>query len=443
MNILSVNTADIGGGAERVGWALFNAFRSCGHRSKLVVGTKRSNDPDVIALPSRRSVPRWISHPLWAMYSRFAQYDRALPGSNTIRTILRTAAGGWGQYAYDRGLEDFHFPASRRLLHNIEPAPDIVQAHNLHGNYFDLRVLEALSHQHPIILTLHDEWLLTGHCAYTLGCNRWQHGCGCCPHLDVYPPLAMDGTASNWKRKRDIYAHSRLYVVTPSQWLMRQLQGSMLMPLCGRVIPNGVDLTIYKPGDRLHARLRLGIPADAVVLLFAANGTSSNSYKDFSTLRNAVNLLANLDEHHLIFMALGSIVEHCEQIGAAEMRHIAYVADPVAVSRYYQAADIFLHAARADTFPNTVLEAQACGIPVVATAVGGISEQLDDGVSGYLVAAGDSEAIAARARQLVNDPALRERMGCAAAERARANYDLNNQVATYLSWYSEILAQSR
>src|SRR5439155_7431909 len=84
--------------------------------------------------------------------------------------------------------------------------------------------------------------------------------------------------------------------------------------------------------------------------------------------------LAQLRERSLLIV-LGDAAP-AEQIGASELRFVPYRSDAETVARYYQAADIYVHAARADTFPSTVLEALACGTPVVATAVGGIPEQV-------------------------------------------------------------------
>ena len=72
----------------------------------------------------------------------------------------------------------------------------------------------------PLVATLHDAWLLTGHCAHPLDSDGWQRGCGRCPHLDTYPPLRRDGTAHNLRRKRAIYAQLQLAVVTPCASLM-------------------------------------------------------------------------------------------------------------------------------------------------------------------------------------------------------------------------------
>jgi len=97
------------------------------------------------------------------------------------------------------------------------------------------------------------------------------------------------------------------------------------------------------------------------------------------------------------------------------------------------------HAARADTIPTTVLEALACGTPVVATAVGGIPEQIEDGITGYLTPPGDAEAMAGRVVGLLEDEGLRQRMSEQAAEDARKRFDLERQAQEYLNWYEGIL----
>ncbi len=75
-----------------------------------------------------------------------------------------------------RGREDFRFPASHRVLELPPRPPDVLHLHNLHGGYFDLRVLPELSARQPTVVTMHDEWLYTGHCAYTLDSERWLDG---------------------------------------------------------------------------------------------------------------------------------------------------------------------------------------------------------------------------------------------------------------------------
>ena len=277
-------------------------------------------------------------------------------------------------------------------------ARNIVHCHNLHGGYFDLRVLPRLSREVPVVATLHDAWLLSGHCAHSFDCERWRSGCGHCPDLSIYPPLKHDGTAYNWRRKQRIFAKSRLYVATPSAWLMRKVEESILAAgiVESRVIPNGVDLGTFRPGDRARARAMLNIPADARVILFTGYGIRRNIWKDYETMRAAISRVAEqLRGENVLFIGLGE-ESPPERLQSAEFRFVGYVSDGEEVARYYQAADMYIHAAKVDTFPNSVLEALACGIPVVATAVGGIPEQVKP-LAG--LGAGAPEVRAPRARR--------------------------------------------
>jgi glycosyltransferase involved in cell wall biosynthesis len=207
-----------------------------------------------------------------------------------------------------------------------------------------------------------------------------------------------------------------------------------------RVIPNGIDLAVFHPaGDRRGVRAGLGLPQDAKVLLFAANGIRRSLWRDFEMMRAAVARVAErIDGQSVLFLALGDDAPP-ERIGRAAVQFVPYQKDPKVVARYYQAADVYVHAARADTFPNVVLEALACGTPVVATAVGGIPEQIEDGVTGFLVRPRDVNAMAEAIVRLLTDDAVRRQLGRNAAEDARTRFDLSRQAEEYTEWYREIL----
>jgi len=124
-----------------------------------------------------------------------------------------------------------------------------------------------------------------------------------------------------------------------------------------------------------------------------------------------------------------------ERIGGVAIRFVPYLKDPRKVARYYQAADLYLHPARADTFPTTILEALACGTPVVASAVGGIPEQVVEGKTGFLVPVGDAPALAGRVLDLLEDEERRLQMGWEAAEDATRRFGLKRMVGDYLAFY--------
>jgi glycosyltransferase involved in cell wall biosynthesis len=175
------------------------------------------------------------------------------------------------------------------------------------------------------------------------------------------------------------------------------------------------------------------------VLLTTGIMMRNNRWKDYATLKRAVTLAAKqFPEQEFLMLVLGEEAPP-ERTDRIEIRYIPYQKDPGTVASYYQAADIYVHAARADTFPTSILEAMACGAPVVATAVGGISEQVDDMRTGFLVEMGDAQGFAARMTQLLSNELMKRDMGRQAVEKARGHYNFNAQVDAYLNWYEELL----
>jgi glycosyltransferase involved in cell wall biosynthesis len=462
LRILQVNTTDQAGGAERSSWNLFQAYKDRGHESWLAVGHKKTDDPNVFVIPNQRRPTIWGGF-CKGLQEQLKPFEESVPGLWRMREWLTDWSNPWYKAQHSLGLEDYSYPGTRQILTLPPRRPDIVHCHNLHGGYFDLRMLSELSHQIPVIVNLRDAWLLSGHCAHSFDCERWRTGCGHCPDLTLYPAVERDATAFNWQRKRHIFAKSRLYVTTPAHWLMQKVEQSILAPAIvkTRVIPNGGDLSIFHPADRQRVRSDLGISHGAKMLLFTANGIRKNIWKDYETMKAAVAKVAqHMKGQDLIFIALGE-EGLPERVGQAEVRFVPYQKDRKIVARYFQAADLYVHAARAEVSPLTIIEALACGTPVVATGVGGIPEQVKglelsqfslwnsglnrygkDEATGVLVPGGDAQAMASGIEQLLNDDSLRRRLGENAALDAAKRFDLQGQAEGFLAWYQEIMNDS-
>lgn len=437
--ILQVTKHDVTGGAGKVAWSLFVAYRARGHGSWLAVEDRTTDDPDVLTIPNQALRSRW-SWLCRGLARRLASRTGGAPLARALGRLMTAAAEPARSVAIHLGHEDFAFPGSRRILTLPPQRPDILHAHNLHGGYFDLRVLPRLCREIPVVLTLHDAWLLSGHCAHSLECERWRTGCGRCPDLSLEPAIRRDATAYNWRRKREIYRRSRLYVSTPSRWLMRKVEESILAPAVreARVVPNGVDCRIFRPGDMRAARAALGLPVDGRVVVAAGTRLRDNVWKDYRTLEDAYGALVGARRGTpTVLLVLGDDGES-RHVEGGEIRFLGYTRDPHAVARCYQAADAYLHVVRADSFPLSTLEAMACGTPVIASEVGGIPEQITDGETGLLVRPADARSLAERLRRLLDDAELRRALGQRAAATVRSRFDLGTQVDSFLGWYQTL-----
>jgi len=432
LRILHVNTMDRGGGAAQLAFNLVEGTNAVGHQARLAVRAKNTAGEHVFEIENEAARHFW---------SRFCAW--VIGGFGGSMRLVRTFGRPLSSAQFLYGHEDFDFPGTWQLLRTLPDKPDLLHLHNLHGSYFDLRALPWLSNQVPSVVTLHDAWMLSGHCCHSFDCERWRTGCGHCPDLSIYPAIRRDATAYNWRRKRRIYARSRLHVVAPSQWLMNKAKDSMLAPAMAsaRVIPHGIDLTIFRTGHRHQARLDLGLPSDAQILLFVAKGIRDNVWKDYQTMRRAFEIISGrCGKKKLLFIALGEEAPS-ESIGDKELRFIAHSSDRHAVAKYYQAADLYIHGARVEAWGLTITEAMACGLPVVASNVGGIPDQVADGRNGFLVPVGDAEHMADRIERLLEDNELRRGMGQRACQRAHAEFGLSRMTGSYLAFYESIMAQ--
>jgi glycosyltransferase involved in cell wall biosynthesis len=233
---------------------------------------------------------------------------------------------------------------------------------------------------------------------------------------------------------------------------MDRVEHSILAEACvdRKVIPYGIDLDVFKPTDKRAARSRLGLPQDRPVLLFAAVGLTSNPWKDYDSLIAALHILGQR-ELAVEVIALGE-EGTTERHGAATIRFVPYERSADTVAAYYQAADLYVHPARVDTFPNVVLEALACGTPVVATAVGGIPEQVrglsvgigarndlnrfaPDEATGVLCELGNVAQLAQAIERVVTSTSQLAQMGSNAARDARQRFALTQMVNRYASWF--------
>lgn len=418
MNILQISAAADSGGAGVAMMRLHHALNRQGHRSRIVARLRRSPQPDVLTLPEAVGAAESI-------VQRFA---------NNARMQL----DAW-----------FSLPqvykSTQRLLHSeLFEQADVIQLHNLHGFYFNYKLLPEISARKPVVWTLHDMWALTGHCAYSYECDRWQAGCFSCPLLRgegrrlVEPhPTLLDGTALQWQEKQALYQSSSLHIVTPSLWMAALTRKSILgnSPSI-QCISNGIDLQAFRPGAQESARQALGIRPGAKVLLFVAAKVTQGR-KGLACLYQALHRVQHAE--NLVLLTVGSARPSPQQLPHYEQVHLGQLDDESTLNLAYSAADLYVLPTLADNQPLTVIESLASGTPVVCFDVGGLPEMVRHMETGYLVRYQDATDLAAGIHAILDDDALRARMRQNCRAFAASRYDLEEQARRYVELYERAI----
>lgn len=211
------------------------------------------------------------------------------------------------------------------------------------------------------------------------------------------------------------------------------------------VVAPGVERAFFSPGDRRGARRALGL-GNGPILLFVGR------IQPLKGLDVAVRALAELNRGDAQLVVVGGVSgadglpDLCRVQAIIEEHNLGervHFYDPQPhhlLSTFYRAADVVLVPSRSESFGLVALEAAACGIPVVATAVGGLLSLIDHGRTGFLVARRDAVGFARHTAQLLDDPILALSIGTAAAERAK-QYSWKSAALRARRVYSELLSR--
>ena len=214
------------------------------------------------------------------------------------------------------------------------------------------------------------------------------------------------------------------------------------------VVPPGVDLERFTPGDRAAARRALGVPADAVVLTFVGRiqplkapdlllAAAARMLDDDPALRGRLRV-------HVVGAPSGSglaaprqLEEYAASLGIADLVRFLPPQSPDRLALHYRAADVAVVPSHNESFGLVALEAQACGTPVVAAAVGGLPTAVRDGVSGVLVGSRDPGAYAAAIRAVLD----RRPLLAAGARRHAAAFSWDRTAGALVDAYASAAAE--
>lgn len=380
MKIHHLSSAHFEGGAARAGYRLHRGLVRLGLESVWLDASKNTPClPDIkrVAAPRRR----------WKGFARLFRLDER-------RRFRRVFSGTWTLATLPSGL-------GRAALISKPGWPDVFNFHWV-SDYLDWNeALPAITSRAPVVWTLHDLNPIAG---------VW--------HYDP-DPQERNGKRDSWDRriqwrKRDLLERiprERLVFVAPSAWMAGRARAS---EIAGGFevhhIPNGIDTEVFYPGERSRIRAELGLPAEGKLVGFVADNLTDRR-------KGIAQLYAALGE------IKGDVSVLLAVAGAGDMPQsdfrqykLGAIREDARMRAFYAACDLFVCPSLQDNLPNTVMEAMACGTPVVGFEVGGIPDMIQHGETGALVPLGDVGALAAVIRALLADSKTLTRMGL----RARA-----------------------
>ena len=378
-------------------------------------------------------------------WDSYIAYGKGRDGIKHCQSKIIPVGGRWSTlwHGIQTRLFDNHGLAStratRRFVKQIEEiAPDIIHIHNIHGYFLNYQVLfKYLSGCGiPVVWTVHDCWLYTGHCYYYsyAGCNKWQTGCNHCPQQRKFPAsLLIDRSARNYADKKAAFTSmpkDKLVIVPVSNWIKDEMQRSFLGGYDFRVIHNGINTDVFHVCDAQKVASRYGLAGKHVLLGVASIWSKEKGLDDFMQMSG----LLDKDEVIVLVGIKPEEKKHLPRniLGISRTENVHELAE------LYSLADAFINPTWQDNYPTVNLEAIACGTPVVTYQTGGSVEAVTP-QTGFVVKQGDYQGLLEAAREIGRRGKSYYQPPC--REYALKHFNKEDRYADYFSLYEELMAR--
>ena len=227
-----------------------------------------------------------------------------------------------------------------------------------------------------------------------------------------------------------------------SEYLRRETLDNFQIDKDITVIPNSIDTRRFRRIDNPKLREEI-CPKCEKVLVHISN------FRPVKNATQVIRIFHRLREQgqsvKLLMVRDGPDrmpAEHlCRELGVRE--HVRFLGKQECIEDILSIGDVFILPSASETFGLAALEAMACGLPVIASNIGGLPELVEDGETGFLCPLNDIDAFAERAKLLMMDDGLLKKMGKAARARAVKEFDVTRIVPMYEAFYEESIATQR
>ncbi len=258
-----------------------------------------------------------------------------------------------------------------------------------------------------------------------------------------YVPLPERLVAAIAVRIACRFASQADLVVAPSEHMAATLEArGVSAPIA--VVPTGVPLDLFSPGDRRDARRVLGLPEGVPLCLYVGR---LDREKSVGRVLDAFAVVASaVSGSRLVLVGQGTheatLRRQAEASPVGHRIHFLAARPREGLPAFYRAADLFMFASETETQGLVLAEAHGCGLAAVAVRASGVDEVLRDGETGLLTKA-DARELADAAIGLLLDPARREAMGRAARRTAEQYFSAARQIDVMVAQYQRLIERRR
>ena len=410
MRVLHLIAGNLGEGAALGAYGLHRGLLELGVDSHVVNnGQTLLDDPTVTGLAT--NAPK-----------RF--FYRALPHAGKLRALK-----------YSARPEPFHTGEEGLAVRRL---PGYADAEVIHLHWINglVRLSSLKTVDKPVVWTLRDMWPFTGGCHYSLGCDRYQQGCGACPQLKSTNPRDLSQAIV---AKKSQALPPRLQLVGISDWISDAArQASVFQGLPITTIPNGVDLTLFEGVDRKAARRALKLEAHERVLLVGALRLT-DPVKGFDLFLDALRHFQQESPKPLTVLTFGHTQPKVPSLEGVRWQHLGFLMGE-ALAQAYGAADAFVAPARQEAFGKTVVEAMVTGTPVLAFEGTGPATIIEHKLSGYLAQAFDPPALSKGLGWALQGQQRGEKAVQSAARARAKDFSQERAAARYQALYQSLMA---
>ena len=409
MKILHISFSDISGGAARSANRIHQALVNKDFDSRMLVNKKDSSDSTVIG-PFSNMDKTFIKIRIRIanLLIKFAKTDKQIPHS------ISFFSSKWIKYINTSDVDLVH-------LHWVQ--------HEM------LSIADIGKIKKPIVWTLHDMWAFCG-AEHLSQDDRWRSG-----YNKKNRPTYESGFDINrwtWLRKLNHW-QKPIHIVSPSNWLANCVRESKLMsnwPVS--VVPNLLNTDNWNPVDQNLARNTLNLPLNIPLIIFGTLGANNSHHKGYDLLMKTLNNIK--DDEHLKNMELVVFGKNTSKPIPKVKFPIHYIGhlNDMDLINLYSAADATIVPSRQEAFCQTASESHACGTPVVAFNIGGLTDIVEHHRTGYLAKAFDTKDLA-KGISWVLDDKNKKLLGEQARVRAVEKFSQQVVIKQYHTVYEKVL----